>query len=45
VLRDGIAELARYVCPLQHLTLLDLTDLQQQQPRANRQDSRRISDG
>jgi hypothetical protein len=46
VFRDGIAELARYVCPLQHLTLLDLTDLQQQQPRANRQDSRRIlSDG
>jgi hypothetical protein len=42
VFRDGIAELARYVCPLQHLTLLDLTDLQQQQTRAHQPHSRKI---
>jgi hypothetical protein len=27
VLLDGIAELASYICPLRHLTLLDLTKL------------------
>jgi hypothetical protein len=33
VLFDSIAELASYVCPLQHLTLLDLTKLNPQRPR------------
>jgi hypothetical protein len=42
VFRDGIAELARYVCPLQHLTLLNLTELQRQQPKTNRPHSGRI---
>jgi hypothetical protein len=46
VFRDGIAELARYVCPLQHLTLLNLTELQQQPPRPTRPYSRRfLGDG
>jgi hypothetical protein len=42
VFRDGIAELARYVCPLRHLTLLNLTELQQHSTRANRPHHRRI---
>jgi hypothetical protein len=42
VFRDGIAELASYVCPLQHLTLLNLTELQQQQPRPKRPYGRQI---
>jgi hypothetical protein len=32
VLLDGIAELASYICPLRHLTLLDLTKLKPQRP-------------
>jgi hypothetical protein len=42
VFLDGIGELASYVCPLQHLTLLDLTELQQQHPRTSRVRSRRM---
>ncbi len=42
VFRDGIAELARYVCPLQHLTLLNLTELPQPRSRTSRPHGRTI---
>jgi hypothetical protein len=42
VFRDGIAELASYVCPLQHLTLLNLTELQQHPARSTRPHNRPI---
>jgi hypothetical protein len=44
VFLDGIAELASYICPLRHLTLLDLTELKQQHAKElspQRMDSRR----
>lgn len=40
VFLDGMAELASYICPLRHLTLIDLTKLKPQ--RANESGSPRM---